>query len=222
MQPEVLLRLLDRGDGVPRRDLGVAIELHQLLFGQPVEVGHRRDDPLAPEPADRLLAHAVDVPDPVDERLETARLAPRIGAAVHRLALGLDDLFPAQRAFFGHLEPLRPAPVREHRTDNLWDHIARALDDHVVALADVLAVDVLLVVERRGGDGHAADLNRLERAHGLSAPVRPTRIWILLSLVCAVIGAHLKARAQRGRPCRSARRRCWSTESTLITIPSIS
>ena len=36
-------------------------------------------------------------------------------------------------------------------------------------------------------------------AHGFSAPVRPTRIMIFSSLVCAVIGAHLKARAQRGR-----------------------
>ena len=36
-------------------------------------------------------------------------------------------------------------------------------------------------------------------AHGLSAPVRPTRIAILSSRVVAVIGAHLKARAQRGR-----------------------
>ena len=36
-------------------------------------------------------------------------------------------------------------------------------------------------------------------AHGLSAPVRPTRMWIFSSFVCAVIGAHLNARAQRGR-----------------------
>ena len=59
-------------------------------------------------------------------------------------------------------------------------------------------------------------------AHGLSAPVRPTRIAILFSVVCAVIGAHLYARAQRGRSCSAPRRCCWSTESTLITIPSIS
>ena len=28
-------------------------------------------------------------------------------------------------------------------------------------------------------------------AHGLSAPVRPTRMWILRSVVTAVVGAHL-------------------------------
>ena len=59
-------------------------------------------------------------------------------------------------------------------------------------------------------------------AHGLSAPVRPTRMWIFTSFVFAVIGAHLNARAQRGRPWSAPSRRCWSSESTLITIPSIS
>ena len=59
-------------------------------------------------------------------------------------------------------------------------------------------------------------------AHGLRAPVRPTRIAIVSSFVSAVIGAHLYARAQRGRSWSAPRRRCWSSESTLITIPSIS
>ena len=59
-------------------------------------------------------------------------------------------------------------------------------------------------------------------AHGFNAPVRPTRIAILCSRVTAVIGAHLNARAQRGRSCSAPSRACWSYESTLITIPSIS
>ena len=59
-------------------------------------------------------------------------------------------------------------------------------------------------------------------AHGFNAPVRPTRIAILCSRVVAVIGAHLNARAQRGRSCSAPSRACWSYASTLITIPSIS
>ena len=59
-------------------------------------------------------------------------------------------------------------------------------------------------------------------AQGFSAPVRPTRMRISSSFVGAVAGAHLKARAQRGRSCSAPSRRCWSSESTLITIPSIS
>ena len=59
-------------------------------------------------------------------------------------------------------------------------------------------------------------------AHGFRAPVRPTRTWIRLRVVIAVDGAHLNARAQRGRSCSAPSRCCWSNESTLITIPSIS
>ena len=59
-------------------------------------------------------------------------------------------------------------------------------------------------------------------AQGFSAPVRPTRTWILTSLVCARSGAHLYARAQRGRSCSAPRRSCWSNASTLTTTPSIS
>ena len=80
---------------------------------------------------------------------------------MHRLALRLDDLCPAKRALFGHPEGLRPL-VREHRADDLRDHVARSLDDDGVALADVLAVDVLFVVKRRRRDRHAPDLDRLQ------------------------------------------------------------
>ena len=58
--------------------------------------------------------------------------------------------------------------------------------------------------------------------HGFSAPVRPTRIAILWSVVVAVDGAHLNARAQRGRLCSAPSRSCCANESTLITSPSIS
>ena len=59
-------------------------------------------------------------------------------------------------------------------------------------------------------------------ASGLSTPVLPTRTWISRSFVTADVGAHLYARAKRGRPCSEPSRRCCSNESTLTTIPSIS
>ena len=99
---------------------------------------------------------------PVDQRLEAARRARPVRAAVHRLALRLDDLDAAERAVRRHPERLRPGPVRARGADDLRDHVAGALDDHVVARADLLAVDVLLVVEGRARDGDAADLDRLE------------------------------------------------------------
>ena len=48
------------------------------------------------------------------------------------------------------------------RRHDLGDHVARAHDDHLVALANVLAVQVLLVVERRLLDRHARHLHGLQ------------------------------------------------------------
>ena len=86
---------------VRRRDLLVALELGELLGRQPVEVGHRAQQPELPEPAHELLADALDVhrrAHPVDQRLEPARGARAVRAAVHHLALGLHDLGAAERA----------------------------------------------------------------------------------------------------------------------------
>ena len=66
--------------------------------------------------------------------------------------------------------------VRARRPDDLRDHVAGALDDHVVALANLLAVDVLLVVQRRRETVTPPTSTGSSSAHGLSAPVRPTRI----------------------------------------------
>ena len=46
--------------------------------------------------------------------------------------------------------------------DDLRDHVARAQHDHLVAGPQVLAGQVLLVVQRRHPHGHAADVDRLE------------------------------------------------------------
>src|SRR5205807_6616983 len=95
--------------------------------------------------------HAVDVGralHPVDQRLEAAGGARTVRAAVHRLARGLDHVSPAKRALFWHTEGLRTLRMRPRRTDDLRDYVARPLDDHRVALANILAVDVLFVVER--------------------------------------------------------------------------
>ena len=77
---------------------------------------------------------------------------------------GFTTSAPQSGQCFGIRNGFVPFAVRSGRADDLRDHVAGALDDHEVALADVLAVDVLLVVERRGRDGDAADLHGLELA----------------------------------------------------------
>ena len=52
----------------------------------------------------------------------------------------------------------------QHRRHDLGDHVAGAAHDHRVALAHVLAVQLVLVVQRRERDGRAADEDRIE--HG--------------------------------------------------------
>src|SRR6185437_10712168 len=132
--------------------------------------------PEIPESAYRLLADAFDVRGslhPVDQRLEPTRRAGAVGAAVHGLALRLDDVRAAERALLRHLEGLRALDVRKNRADDLRDHVTGTLDDHVVALADVLAVDVFLVVQRRLRHRHAADLDGLELRPGIERPCSP-------------------------------------------------
>ena len=53
--------------------------------------------------------------------------------------------------------------------DDLRDDVAGALDDDGVADADVLAMDVVFVVERREADGGAADVHGLEDGVGVEA-----------------------------------------------------
>ena len=76
--------------------------------------------------------------------------------------------------------------------DDLRDDVAGALDDHRVADADVLAADVVLVVQRR--QLHGACRRRRtgsSTAKGLSLPVRPTLTSMSSSFVVACVGGNL-------------------------------
>ena len=108
----------------------------------------------------------------------------------------------------------------EDRADDLRDHVAGALDDHRVALADVLAVDVLLVVERGLRDGDTPDLDRLEPGPGVERP-RATHADVNLQKLR--LGGHRRP-LEGSRPARrrAARQALLLVESTLMTMPSIS
>ena len=58
-------------------------------------------------------------------------------------------------------------PVGHDRAQDLGDDVARPPHDHLVAGADVLGPDLVLVVQGRLADRHAADEDRLE--HGVRA-----------------------------------------------------
>ena len=192
-----------------------------------VEVLRLGDQPLLHQPADELLADPVDVHrapgDEVPQALVAARRARAVRAVVLRLALGPHDGRVAHRAALGH-RPHRPALARllGRRADHLGDHVAGPLDDHAVALADVLAADVVLVVQRRERHGHPGDVDRLEHGVGVhragAADVQPD--------------VQERGQRRRGRelegdgPTRvapdRAQRRCCSNDDTLTTAPSTS
>ena len=91
----------------------------------------------------------------------------RLGQIVKTASSGLTVSVPQAGHFFGGfgLRAL-PSAALDQRRDHLRDHVAGAHHDHLVADADVLARQVLLVVQGRGGDGDAADVDRLQHREG--------------------------------------------------------
>ena len=121
-----------------------------------------------PERLDLLGAEALDIEGvPGDEMAQPLQRLGRAdqtaGAAAHRFALLPHRVAAALRADGGRNEGLAPGrPPLFDYPDHLRDHVAGALDDDRIAGADVLAGDLILVVERRAGDGDATDMHRLE------------------------------------------------------------
>src|SRR4029453_4332711 len=95
------LGCLDRVDDVGGAPFLKAVQLDELFLRQAVEVGQRPQQTEVPEPADELLAYAVDVGrghDPVVQRLEAARWTRPVRTPMHGLALAPDAFCDAQRA----------------------------------------------------------------------------------------------------------------------------
>ena len=96
-------------------------------------------------------------------QIEPAGAAPHHVGASGRLVGLAHGVAAAGRADLGHLVGLGAlGPLLEHDAHHLRDHVAGAADDHRVADADVLARDLVLVVQRGVGHDHAADRHRLE------------------------------------------------------------
>ena len=63
----------------------------------------------------------------------------------------------------GKGERRRPRrPARRHDVHHVWDHVAGALDQHRVADPNVLAPDLVLVVEADVADDHTGQLDGIE------------------------------------------------------------
>ena len=164
----------------------VALLLRQpLVLGQArvallqrEDVGRLHDAALVVEGLDLLLAEPLDVEGVAPHEMLQALLGLRradepAGAAAHDVdaARLLVDLAhggaAAGRADLGHLVGLGALrALVEHDAHDLRDDVAGAAHDHRVADADVLAGDLVLVVQRGVRDHDAADRHGLELGGG--------------------------------------------------------
>ena len=140
--------------------------------GQRVDVGGVGDQAALDEQADQLFAEAVDVHRAAAGEMLEAALddvgAGAVGAVGGGVVLAARDGAVADGAGLRELPGLgRVGAFAGHVGDDLRDHLAGAAHDDDVALADVLAVDVVEVVQRGALDGDAADADGGEHGVGV-------------------------------------------------------
>ena len=131
----------------------------------------RLGEPFAELPVDVHCAARGEV----DDALLALRRAVGRHAVGHRLPRLAHDRRAAARAARRQRPALRLrlGPSLDDHLDDLRDHVAGALDDDGVADPDVLALDLILIMYCRAGDGDAADATGSRTAKGVTAPVRP-------------------------------------------------
>ncbi len=177
VEPDPAARL-DRVEQFPDRLLAPAHLILQgqqlrpaLPVGQGEDVGGRFDAPGLVEELGILLAQALDVEGvargEMDQTLDDLRFALQAaGAAANCFALGLHRQAAANVAMilrlpFGQIA----GPFFEHHLDHLRDDVAGALDHHPIAGAEILALDLVLIVQGRPADHDTAHRHRLQ--HGI-------------------------------------------------------
>src|SRR5439155_5461568 len=165
---------------------GIGGELLDQDLSQPLDV-HRRA--------------AREVP----ERLTEHRRAGGVRAAADRLPLGPKGGASANGAELRELE--RHGAVGTKRLDDLddlRDHLAALFDEHRVPDADVLALDLVLVVERRARDGRPGERDGLEqrdrRQRAGPSDLDVDREELRRGLLRRVLEGDRPARGLRGRP----------------------
>ena len=180
------------------------------------------------ELAHPLLAEALDVHRAAAGAVHEPLLALRRAVDVDAVVVGL-ALEPHERlrrrpgTSFGNFQRRAPRlPLREHRPDDLGDHVAGLAHDHRVAGPHVLARDLVLVVQRRQPDGGAADEHRLEHRERRRAPGAPDAHHDVAQERRLLLGRELVGDRPAGRLLVNPISARWPRSSTFTTTPSIS
>ena len=183
-----------------------ALQGDELIDGQPEDVGGAGDEPALKQLIEDMPAGALDVhaapTDEVAETLDDLGGAKRVAAAVADLSFVLDDLGMADGAGGRHLPDALGAGAALHeRPDDLRDDVARLLEDDLIADPDVLAADLVEVVERGPGDGRAGDPGRAQVGDRRQRPGPPDIGHDVLDERLDLLGGELEG----DRPARSPR-----------------
>ena len=163
----------------------------------------RRGSGPPPGSAAPALAEPVDLHRPLaDEVLDVLEGLPGTAGAVradreNRVAR-LHRRRPAGRARFGGFGRRALRPARCSIGETTGGSCPGPHHHHLVALTDVLARQVLLVVEGRGADGDAADVNRLEHRERQQG-AGPADVPDDLASRRAVVGGNFQAIARAAR-----------------------
>ena len=157
---------------------------------------------------DELLAEPLDVQcsaaREVTEIVLQLRGAVEIGAARDDFVLQTDRRRFADRAARGQLEaPRLRGSFVLHDHHDLRNHVAGALNDDGIAHPHILAIDLVLVVERCARDRDTTDVNRCEACHGRQGARASDLDFDSLDDRRLL----LRRKLERDRPTRSARER---------------
>ena len=156
------LRGVRDGQVARRRVRRAEVEREQERFGQREEVERVGDEPLVDESRGDLVAEPFDVErvarGEVRQARDELRGAEEVRAPDGDLALRAGDGRAADGARLRHAElDFRAGSLFRQDGHDGRNHFAGLLDQDVVSDADVLAADVVLVVERRAGDHGAGE-----------------------------------------------------------------
>src|SRR6266545_6471 len=165
-----ILAGFDPGQEVVRGLLRHALEADEVVAPvlQVVQVGEVLDQALLEELMDEDLAQPLDVhglaPREVLEALLDLGRTGEVRATPIHLAFHLDDGRAADGAHRRRLPGLRVRrPLVRDDLDDLGDDVAALLDEDGVALAHVLARDLVFIEQARAGNGRARERDRFQQ-----------------------------------------------------------
>ena len=162
------LRFVNRLEQVRRRDVGDAFDLDQVALRQGEQIGHGTHKPLGNERVDGLSAKAADIQrlaraKVLDRALELRRTGQAVRASIKRPFV--NNCRVTDGAARRHDEGAMAARTwHEHALDDVRNDVAGPNDAHDVADTEILACDLIPVVQRGSRHGNAADLHRSQYA----------------------------------------------------------